>query len=157
MKPKIFNTQEVQAILDGRKTQFRTVVKVRTDINKKEWVDTLIPDYAKHQIGDILFVKQKDARIFLKVTNVRVERLQDISDEDCIKSGIYKTLDKSGCFSSYVFTVIKPIVIDDFIYTDYYCSEVEAYEELWSSKAKEDYKWEDNPYVFVYEFERVDR
>ena len=84
MKSKIFNTQEVQAILDGRKTQFRTVVKVRTDINKKEWVDTLISDYAKHQIGDILFVKETDARIFLKVTNVRVERLQDISNEDIL-------------------------------------------------------------------------
>jgi hypothetical protein len=26
---------------------------------------------------------------------------------------------------------------------------------LWNSTAPKGYKWEDNPYVFVYEFERV--
>ena len=158
MKSKIFNTQEVQAILDGRKTQFREVIE-DISIVKMIKCETSTPnDFSKYKTGDTVFVKetflQKDARILFKITNVRVEKLQDISDEDCIKSGIYKTLDKSGCFSSYVFTVIKPIVIDDFIYTDYYCSAIEAYEELWNSKAKEDYKWEDNPYVFVHEFEK---
>jgi hypothetical protein len=29
------------------------------------------------------------ARNFIKITNVRAERLQNISDEDCIKEGIY--------------------------------------------------------------------
>ena len=195
MKSKIFNTQEVQAILDGRKTQFREVIEDISIVKMIKCETSAPDDFSKYKTEDTVFVKetfcelyendkkiiafknddrfdyidysvkwkpsvhlkQEDARILFEITNVRVEKLQDISDEDCIKSGIYKTLDKSGCFSSYVFTVIKPIVIDDFIYTDYYCSKFEAYEELWSSKAKEDYKWEDNPYVFVYEFERVDR
>ena len=30
------------------------------------------------------------------------------------------------------------------------------YKKYWNSTAKDGYKWEDNPYVFVYEFERIE-
>jgi hypothetical protein len=35
------------------------------------------------------FMPEKFARYFIKITGVRCERLQDISDEDCIKEGIF--------------------------------------------------------------------
>ena len=77
------------------------------------------------------------ARIFLKVTNVRVERLQDISVRDIeketgCKREIYSYSNKNKAF-----------------YKDY-C-------DLWNSTTKDGYKWEDNPYVFVYEFERIEK
>ena len=31
------------------------------------------------------------------------------------------------------------------------------YRDFWNSTAKDGYKWEDNPYVFVYEFERIEK
>ena len=75
------------------------------------------------------------ARIFLKVTNVRVERLQDISVRDIEKETgwrreIYSYSNKNKAF-------------------------FKDYRDFWNSTAKDGYKWEDNPYVFVYEFERI--
>ena len=80
-------------------------------------------------------LKQKDARIFLKVTNARVERLQDISVRDIEKESgwrreIYSYSNKNKAF-------------------------LRDYCDFWNSTAKDGYKWEDNPYVFVYEFERL--
>ena len=85
------------------------------------------------------------ARIFLKVTNVRVERLKDISDDDCIKEGIKRKIDGSGK-SWYSTSIDKEAEYD---------SQITPFRLLWNSKAKDGYKWEDNPYVFVYEFERI--
>ena len=68
------------------------------------------------------------ARIFLKVTNVRVERLQDITFDDIEKYGIKFNLKING---------------------------KNKFKILWNSTAKDGYKWEDNPYVFVYEFEKI--
>ena len=76
------------------------------------------------------------ARIFLKVTNVRVERLQDISSIGYEKEGFD--------FSNYnTFTNIEDMK--------------NWWIKLWNSTAKDGYKWEDNPYVFVYEFERIEK
>ena len=63
------------------------------------------------------------ARIFLKVTNVRVERLQDMN--------MYEETGSLNIFKH------------------------KKYYDNWNSTAKDGYKWEDNPYVFVYEFERI--
>ena len=70
------------------------------------------------------------ARIFLKVTNVRVERLQDISFDDIEKEGVTFNLKING---------------------------KNKWKILWNSTSKDGYKWEDNPYVFVYEFERIEK
>lgn len=82
------------------------------------------------------------ARIFLKVTSVRVERLQDIKIEDFLNEGIN---DKG-------FVIEKP----SNSLNEYYEYLKDRWVNLWNSTAIDGYKWEDNPYVFVYEFERVD-
>ena len=85
------------------------------------------------------------ARIFLKITNVRAERLQDISEDDCVDEGIEIEEVSGEWFRDY----LKP-------YLNYDVNNVtESFESLWDSTAPKGYKWEDNPYVFVYEFERV--
>jgi len=124
----LFNTAMVRAILDGRKTVTRRVIK---DNVKERW-DSCFWDcersnkYAPYQPGDILWVREtwqcinpysdkeyvykatcdKDyavdignwcpsihmpreaARIFLRVTDVRAERLQEITIEDVWHEGV---------------------------------------------------------------------
>lgn len=83
-----------------------------------------------------IHMPKKYARIFLKVTNVRVERLQDIFSIGYEKEGFD--------FSNYnTFTNIEDMK--------------NWWIKLWNSTSKDGYKWEDNPYVFVYDFERVEK
>ena len=83
----------------------------------------------------------------IRITDVRVERLQDISDEDCLKEGISPII--VGC-EYYVFTLIdteKGRFLD-------YKTPREAYAAL-IDKVSGKGTWESNPYVFVYDFELV--
>ena len=213
MKPILFNTEMVKAILDGRKTQTRRVIPLKNNDliftgfvvsstaknregycafgkNKEQDLEFIKP---KYKVGDVLYVKEKSyfvdcdcytpwqcspqgwyatdevscsgircsvetipsihmrkemARIFLKVTNVRVERLQNISDEDCLKDGIenvtnYNPIELHRKFDTFRFNGCC------------YNSAKYAFKNIWNSTAKDGYRWEDNPYVFVYEFERI--
>lgn len=145
VKQILFNTEMVRAILDGRKTCTRRVIKPQpygkctyplgfvTDSTEKKEVGCFgfgvdecggSIQYAKpsYQPGDILYVREtwknapngyyyyedwqrndiadvtkwkpsihmpkEAARIWLEVTNVRVERLQDITIENALKEGV---------------------------------------------------------------------
>lgn len=84
----------------------------------------------------------------IRITKVRMQRLQDISDEDCLKEGIYKG--QCGSADTHFMDVyyykgdIQP-----------YCTPREAFAAL-IDKVSGKGTWESNPYVFVYEFELVD-
>ena len=91
-----------------------------------------------------MFVKSYACKHHIKITNVKIERLQDISDEDCLKEGIVKG--KCGSESThfmdayYVPKEKQP-----------YCTPRDAFEVLidkFSGKGV----WESNPFVFAYEF-----
>ena len=80
----------------------------------------------------------------IRITDVRVERLQDISDEDCIKEGVRKVVNENGIYVQYY--VGKG---------DNACSfenPREAFAHLINKVSRKDV-WEENPYVFVYDFE----
>lgn len=211
IKPILFNTEMVRAILDGRKSCTRRIIKPQPqgyfevseeplyiyDTDGKQ--GKITPPY---QPGDILYVREtfawqpcwdcgmdaeqggceneaerrlhdkkkehgcymyrascedneypsadtwhpsihmkKDiARIWLKVTDVRVERLQDITGLSVQKEGI--ELDPKECASKF-----------DFI-TELFL----LFQKLWDSTIKKSdldrYGWDTNPYVWVIEFER---
>lgn len=84
----------------------------------------------------------------IRITNVRVERLQDISDEDCLKEGIIKgqcgSADTHFMDAYYIPTLKK----------DPFCTPQGAYSYL-IDKISGKGTWENNPYVFVYDFELV--
>ena len=188
MKSIIFSTPMVQAILDGRKTQTRRVIKDKDITNNfdidvdgsayayinPETGDSYPPtEIAKYQVGDILWVREtwgKDengeyvyrtnygtteydsfppsmfkwkpsihmpkeaARIFLKVTNVRVERLQDITEEEAIKEGA-KAYGPNNCSGT---------------------SARIAFAEIWD-KTTTEHEWRTNPWVWVIEFEKISK
>ena len=83
----------------------------------------------------------------IRITKVRMQRLQNISDEDCLKEGIIKyTKDR---------TVFKYDLSDGFemfSWKDMKRSPREAYAAL-IDKVSGKGTWESNPYVWVYEFE----
>ena len=82
----------------------------------------------------------------IRITDVRVERLQDISDNDCLKEGVRKVVNENG------------------IYIQYYVGQgnnacsfenpQEAFAHLINKVSKKDV-WSENPYVFVYDFELI--
>ena len=83
----------------------------------------------------------------IRITDVRVERLQDISDEDCIKEGIQKML--TGCeYYQYSF------YDNDKGLWNNYRTPREAFARLINKVSKKDV-WSENPYVFVYDFELI--
>ncbi len=113
-------------------------------------------DYEEEEWNDKYLIKQYcnklNARIFLKVTNVGVERLQDISDEDCIKEGISEV----GFYPGEGFPLCSGYMIGkDDGKTALANNPQKPFGELWNSTAKDKYKWEDDPCVFIYEFERI--
>lgn len=77
----------------------------------------------------------------IRITNVRVERLQDISDEDCLKEGIFKVWDTNvyGIVGKNLISWINP-------------KDVYAY---LINKISGKGTWESNPFVWVYDFELV--
>lgn len=99
-----------------------------------------------------LFMPKAACRIFLKITNVRVERLQDISEEDSKAEGVldmfygkdiagnayFNYIDKKGGWDS---------VADDAKH---------SFQTLWQSINGEQ-SWENNPWVWVIEFELIEK
>ncbi|WP_346236726.1 hypothetical protein ABDK00_014160 [Niabella insulamsoli] len=79
-----------------------------------------------------IFMPKEAARIFLKVTKVRVERLHDISVGDAVAEGV-ETLG---------------------LYPGYDISPKGKFEGLWNNINK---NWDANPFVWVYDFERVEK
>lgn len=85
------------------------------------------------------------SRILLEITEVRVERLQSISDRDVLQEGLCK-LPASGRYC-------RQLGAQYFGMASY--SAQEAYSWLWSSIYGEE-SWNANPWVWVIEFKRVE-
>ena len=94
-----------------------------------------------------MFVKSYACKHHIKITNVKVERLQDISDEDCLKEGIIHVSTFLG----------QKIYHTPHVNGSYLSTNVaqEAFAYL-IDKVSGKCTWERNPFVFVYEFVLVD-
>lgn len=211
MKPILFNTEMVSAILDGRKTVTRRSIKDKDIINGFDlevdgkpiaYIDHATGDsykpeeIAPYKVGDILYVREtaliqsmkmlgrkvkmlfkansdivefsvseneyyrllkyeypknkwispywltkETARIFLKVTDVRVERLQDITEKQAEAEGA------------------TPMTTPNILGEDR--TYIQGFGELWNSTIPKNgidkYGWNANPWVWVIEFERCEK
>lgn len=199
--PILFNTEMVRAILDGRKTCTRRVIKpqpqsrlcytyagshkgcigkwtypnrgahefwgeeyklpenIKDEELSKQWnppyhTDDILyvretwkkapngyfyyEDWQRNDIADVtkwkpsIYMPKEAARIWLKVTDVRVERLQDMTDDDA---------EAEGCFD--------------------YTSTALGFFDVWDSTIKKSdldrYGWNANPWVLVIKFERCEK
>ena len=205
IKPILFNTEMVRAILDGRKSCTRRICKDANDctVPDMDFYDSDKRTYAVHNyvdkehkdklsiaertcpicLGDILYVREtwcalpvnevghirghstyyyrsdgdlrpsgwrgkwrpsihmpkEAARIWLMVTDVSVERLQDIDGKGYVKEGIEEEPLKD--------------IGDEFVKG--------MFHDLWDSIIKKSdldrYGWDANPWVWVIEFERCEK
>jgi hypothetical protein len=95
-----------------------------------------------------IFMPKKKCRIFLEITDVRVERLQDISEEDAIAEGIKKT---------WINDDIKQCRFKNYINDGKGSkSPIDSFNSLWVSINGKD-SWKANPWVWVYEFKVVEK
>ena len=196
VKGILFNTEMVRAILDGRKTCTRRIVKPQPTAHYG--VQRIKPPY---QPGDILYVREtwslrfdgekyfyktdkntsreekrlldyndvkwrpsihmpkEAARIWLKVTNVRVERLQEITEAQTEEEGFLFTppcLHRTG--ENYC--DIDGPCGSKIKYCDMSAGELFG-KVLWDSTIKKSdidiYGWDVNPWVWVIEFERCEK
>lgn len=89
-----------------------------------------------------MFVKASSMKYYIKITDIRIERLQDISEEDCLAEGIMEN-HKYAC----------PFGYKDgegvFFWGD---SPKESFSDL-IDKISGKGTWKSNPWVYVYEFE----
>lgn len=95
-----------------------------------------------------MFVRADLMPHHIRITNIKIERLQDISDEDCLKEGIYEDSgdDEFPPSIFYEFEGNKDNGFD---------TPREAFAAL-IDKVSGKGTWESNPYVFAYEFELID-
>lgn len=95
-----------------------------------------------------LFVKAELMPHHIRITNIKIERLQDISDEDCLKEGVYEDSGDDN-FPPSIFYEFEGNKDDGFD------TPREAFAVL-IDKVSGKGTWESNPYVFCYEFVLVD-
>jgi hypothetical protein len=173
----------VQAILEGRKTQTRRIIKDELLQNSTPDDDLeflLLTIIYKYKVGDVLWVREtfraidqevgsprfeykatevinlidkwkpslfmpkQACRIFLKMKSIRVERLQDISEEDAKAEGVDFV---EGINGNLYFNYLKK---------EYGGNERFSFMTLWES-INGDGSWNKNPFVWVYEFERIEK
>lgn len=215
IKPILFNTEMVRAILDGRKSCTRRVIKPQPKARlcytyagshgcigkwtypsrgaREFWGEEYkLPENIKdeelskrwnppYHTDDILYVREtwfkgleryiyradysdtekfyrdgkeiemkwhpslhmpkEAARICLRVTDVRVERLQEITGQDVLKEGLNSHVHPQASYFD--------------------GNQREMFEKLWNSTIKksdlERYGWDASPYVWVIEFERCEK
>ena len=98
-----------------------------------------------------IFMPRYASRITLRVTNVRCERLQDITEEDAIAEGMLCCDDwqskeyTKACAEAKASNKRPPLGL----------SPRQSFMELWGKLNGKKCPWESNPYVWIYEFERI--
>lgn len=105
-----------------------------------------------------IHMPKEAARIWLKVTGVRMERLQEMKPVDVIKEGAYP--DCWDCLNTYGESGSQCCYG-----TEEECSQCDEVmmegEKLWTSTIKKSdldcYGWDANPYVWVISFERCEK
>lgn len=110
-------------------------------------------EFFRH-LGEVIFKKGCHNKMFVKadfmphhirITNIRVEHLQDISEEDCMAEGIWRDNNVGIEGTTYWYHGLA---------NSSYRTARDAYASL-IDKISGKGTWESNPWVFVYDFELV--
>ena len=153
VKPR-YNVGEIVAIAQAYKDILDTLPE---PYRRKSdgWISTEISE----SIGfrNKLYVKPILMPLQIKILDIRAERLQDISDEDCIREGICQT-------DSIAEDHFEPVYENGYNSTNkknatlsiQYDTPREAYSALIDA-INGNGTWDNNPWVWVYDYELIDR
>ena len=97
-----------------------------------------------------MFVSASMCVHHIRITDVRIERLQEIGDEDCLREGVFLDETAPSCYHPF-YTFHGSIDHDTQVG---YKTPREAFADL-IDKVSGNGTWDRNPLVFVYEFELV--
>lgn len=177
MKRILFNRKFglLDAVLKLHKTQTRRICldQINPTANKSKWhigevvaisqpyKDILSSAYCdKYELDKLTHTKGWSNAMFtkadlmphhIKITGIKVEHLQDISDEDCLKEGIYR-LDSANGNGGIAYSFVGA---SDKKHIGLYNTPRDAFSAL-IDKVSGKGTWESNPYVWVYEFKLFD-
>jgi hypothetical protein len=108
-----------------------------------------------------IYMPRKVARLFLEVKDVRVERLQDITEEDVRAEGWPEFYIWCGQRMEYVgpyYDSCPHSVQEHQGRRPAFCYDRSCYSASWNKlNARRGYSWEDNPWVWVIEFRRIEK
>lgn len=127
-----------------RVSEIVAIAQAYNDFYDDGYNPTLFPSGAGW--NNKVFVKPELMPNQIRITNVRIERLQEISDEDCLAEGIE--------FDGEAQSFYCGANASNNAKTWLGCTPREAYAEL-IDKVSGKGTWESNPYVWVYYFELV--
>lgn len=117
-----------------------------------EYLDSILPELKLYPgWGNKMFAKADLMPHHIEITGIKVERLQDISDEDCLKEGIYR-LDSANGNGGIAYSFVGA---SDKKHIGLYNTPRDAFEVL-IDKVSGKGVFQSNPYVFVYEFKLID-
>lgn len=198
----LFKPEMIKAILDGRKTMTRRIMKTQPKVyefngvemyhysDRKEFIQGKLSEISepflglgdlKYLVGDLLYVKETfaydstdginffyayktgnenyplgssswksplfmpkaAARIWLEITDVKVERVQNISEEDAIREGVIQNRD--GSWHDY----LEP----ERLWQD---AAKPSFQSLWY-KINGEESWNSNPFVWAITFKRINK
>ena len=110
-----------------------------------DWVKFMI---RKETLGwnNKMFVRAEDMPHHIRITKIRIERLQDIKSEDCLKEGLWRSGDVGLEGTTYWYHGLS---------NSSFRTPQEAYASL-IDRISGKGTWASNPYVFVYDFELID-
>ena len=94
-----------------------------------------------------MFVKAELMPHQIQITGIKIERLQDISDEDCLKEGIYEDGGNDSFIPHYFYNYYNSN-------SDGFKTPQLAYADL-INKIACNSTWDSNPWVFVYDFKLI--
>ena len=101
-----------------------------------------------------MFVRADLMPHHIRITNIKIERLQDISDEDCLREGVELNT------RQYEYDGTKKYCVCGLgHWRAIGCTDFDTPREAFAAlidKVSGKGTWESNPYVFVYEFELID-
>lgn len=145
---------EVVAVAQSYKSIFEE--SLNYVIPRYHWLDDHID---KKGYANKMFVKASEMPHHIRITDIKVERLQDISEEDCLKEGIFAGELKHEQPKSYVDTYLPYGCYVPFTFhgaKQDYTSAKEAFASLINRPGVgRKGLWEENPWVFAYSFELV--
>lgn len=107
-------------------------------------------------VSNKMFVRADLMPHRIRITGIKVEKLQDISGEDCLREGI---AEKEGFWNTYSFDGSnKPKKLDrsgSIVLRELFLTPRNAFAAL-IDKVSGKGTWDKNPYVFAYSFEKID-